>query len=59
MGYGIPNVSATDRIVVSVRNRLREKDNPVYIDNLLLQEENTHVVNGDGTVRLLDNRPVK
>ena len=59
VGYGIPNVSATDRIVVSVRNRLREKDNPVYIDNLLLQEENTHVVNGDGTVRLLDNRPVK
>ena len=59
VGYGIPDVTATDRIVVSVRNRLREKDNPVYIDNLLLQEEDTHVVNGDGTMRLLDNRPVK
>lgn len=59
VGYGIPNVSATDRIVVSVRNRLREKNNPVYIDNLLLQEENTHVVNGDGAMRLLDNRPVR
>lgn len=56
--YGIPAVAPTDRIVVSVRNRLRGKDAPVYIDNLLLQEEDVHVVNGDGTVRLLDNRPV-
>ena len=59
VGYGIPAVAPTDRIVVSVRNRLRGKNAPVYIDNLLLQEENVHVVNGDGTVRLLDNRPVK
>ena len=59
VGYGIPGVAPTDRIVVSVRNRLRGKDAPVYIDNLLLQEEDVHVVNGDGTVRLLDNRPVK
>ena len=57
--YGIPAVAPTDRIVVSVRNRLRGKDAPVYIDNLLLQEEDVHVVNGDGTVRLLDNRPVR
>ena len=59
VGYGIPGVAPTDRIVVSVRNRLRGKDAPVYIDNLLLQEEDVHVVNGDGIVRLLDNRPVK
>jgi len=57
--YHIAGVGPTDRIVVSVRNRLREKDNPVYIDNLLIQEEDVHVVNGDGTVRLLDNQPVQ
>lgn len=57
--YGIPAVAPTDRIVVSIRNRLRGKDAPVYIDNLLLQEEDVHVVNGDGIVRLLDNRPVR
>ncbi len=57
--YKIRNVASTDRIVVSVGNSLREKGNPVYVDNLLLREENVHVVNGDGNVRLLDNYPVK
>ena len=56
---GVTDVTPIDRIVVSVRNRLREKDNPVCIDNLLIRPADVHVVNGDETVRLLDNRPVK
>lgn len=57
--YPMLDVGKDDRIVVAMRNRLREKDNPVHIDNLLIRPADVHIVNDDGTVRLLDNRPVK
>ncbi|MBO4644902.1 MAG: hypothetical protein J5642_00110 [Bacteroidales bacterium] len=59
VSFNMLDVNSSDHIVVSVWNRLRGKDCPVSVDNLLLRQEEVHVVNGDGTIRLLDNRLVK